>query len=106
MTRARPVRRAREAGRLDQALQVDRDVVVAGAQLAYCRDHARVVHHEAPIDHRHEVEDLAVLRADEPVDPRGRKRAPQRRGHRNGVHDVAERAELDDQNAIHNALFT
>ena len=53
----------------------------------------------AAIDHRDEIEDLAVLRADQPVDARRGKRAAQRRGDRNGVHDVAQRAEADDQEA-------
>ena len=59
---------------------------------------------EPPIDHGHEIEDLAVLAADEPVDARRRKRAPQRRRDRDRVHDVAEGAEADDQKARHRAM--
>jgi hypothetical protein len=51
-----------------------------------------VVDHQPAIDHRHQIENLAVLRADEPVDARRGKRATQRRRHRNGVHDVSESA--------------
>ena len=55
---------------------------------------------QPPIDHRHQIEDLAMLGADQPVDPRGRKRAAQRGGHRDGVHDVAQGAEAHDQEAL------
>jgi len=56
-----------------------------------------VLDRQPAIDHRHEIQNLAVLRADEPVDARGGKCAAQRRGDRNGMHDVAQRPEPDDQ---------
>jgi hypothetical protein len=40
-----------------------------------------------------------VLCAHEPVDARGWKRAAKRSGNRNGVHDVAQRAETNEQNS-------
>ena len=91
--------------RLDQPLQIDRDVVARPPQLANGAAAsvplriAATVDHEPAIDHRHEIENLAVLRADEPVDPRRRKRAAQRRRHRNRVDDVAQRAKPDEENA-------
>src|SRR5262245_49226245 len=42
-----------------------------------------------------------MLRADEPVDARSGMRAAQGRGDRNGVDDVAERTESDDQKTCH-----
>jgi hypothetical protein len=58
-----------------------------------------IIDDETSVDDRHEVEDLPVLCAHEPVDPRGRKCAAKRSGNRNGVHDVAQRAETNEQNS-------
>ena len=106
MTRAAPELRAKERG-LHQALQIERDVVLAAAQLANRRPDAgaavtgaSIVDDQPPIDHRHEIENLAMLRADEPVDAGGRKRAAQRRRDGNRMHDVAKRAELDDEDSV------
>ena len=52
---------------------------------------------DACVDPAHQIHDLAVPRIDEPVDLRRRQAAPQRRHGGHGVHDVAERAEPDDQ---------
>src|SRR5207247_3144338 len=60
-----------------------------------------LVDDETAIDDRHEIEDLAMLRADQPVDSRGGERPPQRRRHGNGVHDVAQSAEAHDQETGH-----
>ena len=89
---ARGARRPRQRGRLDQPLQIDRHVVFVAAQLANRRHHARVGHDEAAIDDGHKIQDLAMLRADEPVDPRGGIGATERRRDRNGVDDVTESA--------------
>ena len=56
-----------------------------------------IVDDETSVDDRHKVEDVPVLRAHEPVNARGRKRAAKRRGNRYGVHDVAQRAETNEQ---------
>ncbi len=101
----RRARQPRDDRGLDQPLQIDRDVV---ARLSDAANRARAATRRPPAPLRsliarrrsiggHEIEDLAVLAADQPVDPRRRKRATKRGGHRNGVHDVAERAEADDQ---------
>ena len=62
-----------------------------------------IVDHETPVDHGNEIEQLAMFRADEPIDPSGRIRSSQRRRDRNRVHDVAERAEADDQESFSHA---
>src|ERR1035437_305532 len=62
---------------------------------------AAIVNRKTTIDHRHQIQDLAVLRADEPVDTRAGERMAQRRRHRNRVDDVAERAEADEQDPSH-----
>src|SRR5438034_3745963 len=49
------------------------------------------------MENRDQIQQLAMLRADEPVDPRGRKRAAERRRDRDGVDDVTERAEADEE---------
>ena len=101
---ARGAGASRQERRLDQALKIDRDVVAGAPQLVDRADERRaaacvgsIVDDEPAIDHRHEIEDLAVLCADEPVDACRRKRAAQRRGDRDRMHDVAKRAEADDQ---------
>ena len=60
---------------------------------------AAILDRQTAIDGWHEIEDLAMLAADQPVDARRRKRAAKGGGHWNRVHDVAERAETDDQEA-------
>ena len=60
----------RQRRTLDQPLQIDGNVVRVRAQLADGAEHPSVVHHEPPVDDGHEIEDLAMLRADEPVDAR------------------------------------
>ena len=112
MTRGAPDE-PREQRRLDQPLQIDRDVVAASAQLANRGEQRRrrrrppgracrrsLITSRRSID-RHEIENLAMLGADQPVDARRRKRAAQRRRDRDGVHDVAERAQTDDQETVH-----
>ena len=54
-----------------------------------------IVDDDPPIDDRNEIKDFSMLLADQPVDAGGRKGAPQRCRHRNGVNDVAERPEAD-----------
>jgi hypothetical protein len=100
---ARRARRAREHRRLDQALEVERHVVAAAAQLADEPRHLappppRVDRHPL-VETAHELEDARVPHVHEPVDPRGRPRPPTRREHRQRVHDVAEGAEPDDEDA-------
>ena len=62
---------------------------------------AAIVDDEAAIDHRDEVENLAVFRADEPVDARGWKSAAQGGRDWYAVHDVAERAQTDQKESRH-----
>src|SRR5581483_10204347 len=103
--------RTRDDRRLDEPLQIERDVVAlapeAGNRLEQRRAAARatIVDDDPAIDDRHEIEDLAVLRADEPVDPRLGIGAAQRRRHRNGMYDVAERTQADDEDSGHVALI-
>jgi hypothetical protein len=85
-------------------LQVDCNVVALPAQAANSgsqRDAAGgiapIVDGQAPIDDRHEVEQLAVFCADEPVDARRRDCTPNGRSHWNRMHDVPEGAKADDQ---------
>jgi hypothetical protein len=87
-------------------LKVDGRIVPGPPELAHrCEERSpaasvsAIVDDETPVDDRHEVEDLPVLRAHKPVDARGRKRAAKRRGNRYGVYDVAERAETNEQDA-------
>ena len=76
---------ARRERRLDQSLEIDRDVVVRPPQLANRGDErgepaparCAIIDDEAAIDHRDEIENLAMLRADQPVDARGWKSAAQ-----------------------------
>ncbi len=89
--------------RLQQPLRIDRDVVAHGAQGPDDRDDAGRAPQAPGIDgdDRREaaevVEDGAVLHVDEPVDARIRPGRTKRGGERQGVDDVAERAEPDDQ---------
>ena len=98
---------ARRTADFTQPLQIERDVVPAAAQLANRGEERRaasgaaIVDDQPPIDDRHQIEDLAMLRADQPVDARRRKRPAQRRRDGNRVDDVAERAEPDDEEAGH-----
>ena len=99
--------RPRDERAFGQALQIDRRVVPAPAQLPHRRRErhpavafAAIVHHEPTIDHRHEIENLAVLGAHQPVDARPGNRPPDRRRHRNGVNDIAERAQTHQQKAL------
>jgi hypothetical protein len=92
--------------RLQQSLEIDCDIVAAPPQLPDRRQQggpapARlpIVHRHPAVDHRHQLEDLPVLRAHQPIDPRGRVGAAQGRGHRDGVHDVAKGTEFDDQDS-------
>ncbi len=103
---------ARRERRLDQSLEIDRDVVVRPPQLANRGDErqagagaAAIVDDEAAIDHRDEVENLPVFRADEPVDARGRKSAAQSGRDRYAVHDVAERAQTDQKESRQSYSF-
>ena len=48
-----------------------------------------------------EIQDGAVLGADEPVDARRRKRAAEGRRHGKGMNDIAESTESDDEDAVH-----
>ena len=50
---------------------------------------------------RHQIENLAVLGTDQPIDPGGRKRPAKGRRHRNRMDDVAQRAEADEEDAVH-----
>ena len=107
---ARPTA-ARER-RLDQPLQVDRDVVAARRRSSPMAADGSSAAAPAPAivdDERRSRTGtrsriVAVLRADQPVDARGGKRAPQRRRDRDRVHDVAERAEADDEEVAGRSL--
>src|SRR6185369_9661564 len=57
----------------------------------------RTLEHDDVVDDGHEIHDGAVLRLDQPVDPRRGKRSPQRRHGRNGVNDIAQGAQPDDE---------
>ena len=93
----------REQRRLQQALRIDRDVVARGPQPPHHRHDAGVAAHAPRVDGHDrreaadEVENGAVLHVDEPVDARVGPGRAQRGGERQGVDDVAERAEPDDQ---------
>ena len=64
-----------------------------------------VLDHQPPIDDRHEVENLAMFCADQPVDPAVGKCAAQRSRHRDGMDDVAQGAEADNQEARQQSLY-
>ena len=109
-------RRAREPGenrRLEQPLKIEDDVVARPPKLANRRrsdvpgrrsprqsgDRPRsaILDHQPAMDHRHQIQQVAMPGADEPVDSRGRKCPTERRGDRNGVDDVAQGAETDEK---------
>jgi hypothetical protein len=101
---ARRAGKSRDHRGFEKALQVDGDVVALPAETANSRPKrqatsraASIVDRQASIDHRHEVEQLPVLRADEPIDSGRRDYTPNRSGDRNRVHDIAERAEADNE---------
>ena len=53
-----------------------------------------------PIDAVHQVDEIRVPRIDHPVDARVLEPGTQRRRKRDGVDDVAERPEADDEEAV------
>jgi len=97
--------------RLQQPLHVDGDVPGPGregaAQLRETPpDRQRPgTEHDAPVHDRRQVEHLLVPFVDDPADARGRKPVPERRRHRQRVHDVAQGAEADDEDGSHAATW-
>ena len=110
---ARPARERRDQRRLRQALQLEDSVVAVAAQpRTNARSSARVV--DAPpalprpaaqraLDHLGDAVDASdercERRLDDPVDPRVGMRGTDVCDDRQGVDDVAERRQLDDQDA-------
>jgi hypothetical protein len=105
-------RDARPDRRLDQPLQVERDVVVLvpeklrGGVIAAQSSEGECVgrgkaslrpHDDAAVQPRGHRQDRGVVFFDHPVDFRIRHRALERRQHRQRVHDVPERAQAHDQ---------
>jgi hypothetical protein len=103
-------------------LQIDGDVVAGTPELAHGTRESHVpwrgrnrgivsavlvavraasIDHEPAIENWNEIEDLAVPRTHEPVDPGRRVRLPQRGRHRYRMDDVTERAKADDEHAVH-----
>src|SRR5262249_33092785 len=104
----RSARESRDECRLDQPLQIDRDIVARASndtdrtdeRLALVRT-APVFDRQPMIDGWHEIQDFVMLPAPQPVDPRGGICATKRRRYRDRVDDVAERTEADDQETSH-----
>ena len=100
---ARGAAQPRRGGRLRQSLQVEREIVGTAPQVVPEREpggNGRAAargEDDQTVDHRDEVEQLGVALVDRPVDRRFREPVAERRGDRQGVHDVADRAEADDQ---------
>ena len=98
-------RSARQHGGLQQPLEVDGRVVTRGAQRAQqAREGRRRPQprgRQATVDDRHELDELAAAIADQPVDVRRGKCAPQRRDGRDRVHHVAQRGKPHDEQAHH-----
>jgi hypothetical protein len=93
-------RQPREHSRFQESLQVERGVVARSPQIADDREQragfARM-DTDPPIDHRNQLEQISMARVNEPVNGGLRKRTSNRGRRRNGMDDVAERAELDDE---------
>ena len=97
-------RRAGQHRRFEQPLKVNGDVVALRSKQA--RDveppaERPRAQHDRLVDDGNEIHQLAMLGVDEPIDPCLRRRPPERRGGRQGVDDVAERSQPDDEDAIH-----
>ena len=96
--------RAREHRRLQQPLEIDRHIVGRAPQVAdggAPSGDRRALQRDHAIDHRHELDDLTVLRVHEPVDAGVGKRMAQRRRRGHGMDDVTERAKPHQQDPIH-----
>src|SRR5262245_8551199 len=99
-------RAACESRGLKESLEINGNVVSRPPQLADRTEESQVslrvaIQREAAIENRHQGENLAVLGADQPVDPGGRKRPTKRCCHRNRMNDVAQRAEAYEKDAVH-----
>src|SRR5215472_12982706 len=105
-------RASRQQGRLDQALQIDGYVIAVSPELFDgCQEccasgaFAAIVDDQSPIDYGNEVEDLAMLGADQPVDPRRGTGAADGRGNGDRVDNVPESAKANDQSPSHDRLL-
>ncbi len=85
---------------LIRPLQVDGDVVSLSPELLHALKHALLADDEPSIDDGHEIEDVLVPAIDDPVDPGLRELRTKGRRRRQAMHDIAERAQADDEDLV------